>query len=104
MHLLIPLYESGLSKFLRQVTVPWTPRQRRNRVGARLSRRFVRVHPPSWKTLIGKGASSLVGGFSHSVVLFDEQPDKQMRSVRAKALRSFAAKARAVVGRGVWGM
>ena len=35
-----------------------------------------------------------MGGFSHSAVLFDEQPE--MKHVRAKALRSLAAKAEAV--------
>ena len=52
--------------------------------------------PPSLcKTLVGKGASSLVGGFSHSAVLFGEQPE--MKHVHAKTLRSLAAKAQAVV-------
>ena len=50
--------------------------------------------PPLCTTLVGKGAS-LVGGFSHSAVLFDEQPG--MKHVRSKALRSLAAKAQAVV-------
>ena len=53
--------------------------------------------PPLCKTLVGKGASSLVGAFSHSAVFFDEQPEM---NVRAKALRSLAAKAKAVVGGG----
>ena len=44
---------------------------------------------------VGKGASFLVGGFSHSAVLFNEQPE--MKHVRAKALQSLAAKAQAVV-------
>ena len=38
--------------------------------------------PPLCKTLVGKGASSLVGAFSRSCVLFDEQPE--MKNVRAK--------------------
>ena len=50
------------------------------------------------KTLVGKGASSRVGAFHHSGVLFDEQPE--MKNVRSKALRSLAAKAQAVVGEG----
>ena len=63
-----------------------------------LSRPFVRVPTPLCKTLAGKGASSLVGAFSHSTVLLDEQPE--IKNVRAKALRSLAAKAQAVVGEG----
>ena len=52
--------------------------------------------PPSLcKTLVGKGASSLVGGFSHSAVLFDEQPE--LEHARAEALRSLAAKAQVVI-------
>ena len=55
--------------------------------------------PPSpCKILVGRGASSLVGAFSHFTVLFDERPE--MKNVRAKALRSLAAKAQAVVGSG----
>ena len=50
--------------------------------------------PPLCKTLVGKG-TSLEGGFSHSAVLFDEQ--REMKHVRATALRSLAAKAQAVV-------
>ena len=45
-----------------------------------------------------EGASSLVGALSHSAVLFDEQPE--MKNVRAKGLRSLAAKAQADVGAG----
>ena len=53
---------------------------------------------PRCKALVGKGASFLVEAFSHSAVLFDEQPE--IKNVRAKALRSLAAKAQAVVGEG----
>ena len=45
-----------------------------------------------------EGPSSLVGTVSHSAALFDEQPE--MKNERAKALRSLAAKAQAVVGAG----
>ena len=40
--------------------------------------------------LVGKGVYSLAGGFSHSAVLFDEPPE--LKNVRAKALRTIAAK------------
>ena len=58
-------------------------------------RRFVRVPTPLLQDAGWNGASSLAGGYSHSAVLFDEQPE--MKHVRAKALRSLAAKAQAVV-------
>ena len=51
------------------------------------------------KTLVGKGAPSLVGDFSHSGVPFDEQPE--MKNVRANgATKTLPAKAQAAVGEG----
>ena len=66
---------------LAQVTVPSTSSQQRNHhVGGASSE----SPPPLCKTLVGKGASSLVGGFRHAAVLFDEQTE--LKHVRAKAL------------------
>ena len=62
-------------------------------MGVGLSRSFVKA-----QTLVGKGASSVVGGFSHSAVLLDERQD--VKNIRAKALHSLAAMAQAVVGAG----
>ena len=72
--------------------MPSTSSQQRNHHVGGASSEYT---PPFCKTLVGKCASSLVGGFSHSAVFFDEQPE--MKHVRAKALRSLAAKAQAVV-------
>ena len=71
--------------------MPSTSSQQRNhRVGGASSE----SPPPLCKTLVGKGVS-LVGGFSRSAILFDEEPE--MKHVRAKALRSLAANEQAVV-------
>ena len=80
--------------------MPSTSSQQRNHMWALglLAGASSQSPPPLCKTLVGKGASSLVGAFSRSAVLFDEQPE--MKNVCAKALRSLAAKAQAVFGEG----
>ena len=55
--------------------------------------------PPPCMTLVGKGASSLVGAFSHSAVLSGEQPDRDEERT-SESVRSLAGKAQAVVGAG----
>ena len=72
--------------------------QRNHQVGVGLSRRSVGVPTPTLHEAVWEGCFSLVGGFSHSAVLFDKQPEK--RNVRPQPLRSLDAKAQAVAGAG----
>ena len=67
-------------------------------MGVGLSRCFVKVPLLPLQDSGWKGSSSLVGACSHLAFLFDERQD--LKNVRAKALRSRAAKAQAVVGAG----
>ena len=67
--------------------------------GVGLSRCFVKVPPLPLQDSGWEGCFFSRGGlFSHLAVLFDERPE--IKNVRAKALRSLAAKAQAVVGSG----
>ena len=68
-------------------------------MGVGRSRCFVTVSPLPLQDSGWEGCFVSRGGiFSHLAVFFDERPD--MKNVRAKAPRSLAAKAQAVVGSG----
>ena len=92
--LLVPVHDYNFSKFLWQRS-----RCRQHQVNSAIIMWVLGLAgppsespPPLCKTLVGKGASSLLGAFRHSTVLLDEQP--AIKNVRAKALRSLAASRR----------